>query len=126
MGGGLPADCGEISGGRAVIQSDEGGILEQTVRMDGGQLVIRFNKNSREQAGNQAQIMIYDLAMENYRSAEISLCVELQDDPNQKPDLTPDTEPAPDTGGSGNTGRGSGNTGSRGHSHDHDEIGLKN
>ena len=104
---GLPADCGEISGGRAVIQSDEGGILEQTVRMDGGQLVIRFNKNSREQAGNQAQIMIYDLVMENYRSAEISLCVELQDDPNQKPD----SEPAPDTGGSGNTGSGSGNTG---------------
>ena len=104
---GLPADCGEISGGRAVIQSDEGGILERTVRLDGGQLVIRFNKNSREQAGNQAQIMIYDLAMENYRSAEISLCVELQDDPNQKPD----SEPAPDTGGSGNTGSGSGNTG---------------
>ena len=108
---GLPADCGEISGGRAVIQSDEGGILEQTVRLDGGQLAIRFNKNSREQAGNQAQIMIYDLVMENYRSAEISLCVELQDDPNQKPDLTPDPEPAPDTGGSGNTGGGSGNTG---------------
>lgn len=108
---GLPADCGEISGGRAVIQSDEGGILEQTVRMDGGQLVIRFNKNSREQAGNQAQIMIYDLVMENYKSAEISLCVELQDDPNQKPDLKPDPEPAPDTGGSGNTGGGSGNTG---------------
>ena len=105
---GLPADCGEISGGRAVIQSDEGGILERTVRLDGGQLVIRFNKNSREQAGNQAQIMIYDLVMENYRSAEISLCVELQDDPNQKPD----SEPAPDTGGSGNTGSGSGNTGS--------------
>ena len=105
---GLPADCGEISGGRAVIQSDEGGILERTVRLDGGQLVIRFNKNSREQAGNQAQIMIYDLAMENYKSAEISLCVELQDDPNQKPD----SEPAPDTGGSGNTGSGSGNTGS--------------
>ena len=104
---GLPADCGEISGGRAVIQSDEGGILERTVRLDGGQLVIRFNKNSREQAGNQAQIMIYDLAMENYRSAEISLCVELQDDPNQKPD----PEPAPDTGGSGNTGSGSGNSG---------------
>ena len=105
---GLPADCGEISGGRAVIQSDEGGILERTVRLDGGQLVIRFNRNSREQAGNQAQIMIYDLAMENYKSAEISLCVELQDDPNQKPD----SEPAPDTGGSGNTGSGSGNTGS--------------
>ena len=141
---GLPADCGESSGGRAVIQSDEGGILERTVRLDGGQLVIRFNKNSREQAGNQAQIMIYDLVMENYRSAEISLCVELQDDPNQKPD----SEPAPDTGGSGNTGSGSGNsgggsgntgssgntgggsgdtgggsgnTGSRGHSHDRDE-----
>ena len=114
---GLPADCGEISGGRAVIQSDEGGILERTVRLDGGQLVIRFNKNSREQAGNQAQIMIYDLAMENYKSAEISLCVELQDDPNQKPDLKPDPEPAPDTGGGntggsgGNTGSGSGNTG---------------
>ena len=108
---GLPADCGEISGGRAVIQSDEGGILERTVRLDGGQLVIRFNKNTREQAGNQAQIMIYDLAMENYRSAEISLCVELQDDPNQKPDLKPDPEPAPDTGGSGNTGSGSGNSG---------------
>ena len=108
---GLPADCGEISGGRAVIQSDEGGILEHTVRLDGGQLVIRFNKNSREQAGHQAQIMIYDLVMENYRSAEISLCVELQDDSNQKPDLTPDPEPAPDTGGSGNTGSGSGNTG---------------
>ena len=105
---GLPADCGEISGGRAVIQSDEGGILEPTVRLDGGKLVIRFNKNTREQAGNQAQIMIYDLVMENYRSAEISLCVELQDDPNQKPD----SEPAPDTGGSGNTGSGSGNTGS--------------
>lgn len=105
---GFPADCGEISGGRAVIQSDEGGILERTVRLDGGQLVIRFNRNSREQAGNQAQIMIYDLAMENYKSAEISLCVELQDDPNQKPD----SEPAPDTGGSGNTGSGSGNTGS--------------
>ena len=147
---GLPADCGEISGGRAVIQSDEGGILERTVRLDGGQLVIRFNKNSREQAGNQAQIMIYDLAMENYRSAEISLCVELQDDPNQKPD----SEPAPDTGGSGNTGSGSGNTGggsgntggssgntgggsgntgsgsgntgSRGHSHDHDEKRITN
>ena len=104
---GLPADCGEISGGRAVIQSDEGGILEPTVRLDGGKLVIRFNKNTREQAGNQAQIMIYDLVMENYRSAEISLCVELQDDPNQKPD----SEPAPDTGGSGNTGSGSGNTG---------------
>lgn len=112
---GLPADCGEISGGRAVIQSDEGGILERTVRLDGGQLVIRFNKNSREQAGNQAQIMIYDLVMENYRSAEISLCVELQDDPNQKPD----SEPAPDTGGSGNTG-------SRGHSHDHDEERITN
>lgn len=150
---GLPADCGEISGGRAVIQSDEGGILEQTVRLDGGQLVIRFNKNSREQAGDQAQIMIYDLAMENYRSAEISLCVELQDDPNQKPDLKPDPEPAPDTGGSGNTGSGSGNsgggsgntgssgntgggsgntgggsgnTGSRGHSHDHDEKRITN
>ena len=114
---GLPADCGEISGGRAVIQSDEGGILERTVRLDGGQLVIRFNKNSREQAGNQAQIMIYDLAMENYKSAVISLCVELQDDPNQKPDLKPDPEPAPDTGGGntggsgGNTGSGSGNTG---------------
>ena len=108
---GLPADCGEISGGRAVIQSDEGGILEHTVRLDGGQLVIRFNKNTREQAGNQAQIMIYDLVMENYKSAEISLCVELQDDPNQKPDLKPDPEPAPDTGGSGNTGGGSGNTG---------------
>ena len=133
---GLPADCGEISGGRAVIQSDEGGILERTVRLDGGQLVIRFNKNSREQAGNQAQIMIYDLAMENYKSAEISLCVELQDDPNQKPD----SEPAPDTGGSGNTGGssgntggssgntggGSGNTGSRGHSHDHDEERITN
>ena len=105
---GLPADCGEISGGRAVIQSDEGGILERTVRLDGGQLVIRFNRNSREQAGNQAQIMIYDLAMENYKSAEISLCVELQDDPNQKPD----SEPAPDTGGSGNSGGSSGNTGS--------------
>ena len=108
---GLPADCGEISGGRAVIQSDAGGILEQTVRMDGGQLVIRFNKNSREQAGSQAQIMIYDLVMENYKSVEISLCVELQDDPNQKPDLTPDPEPAPDTGG-GNSGSGSGNSGS--------------
>ena len=107
---GLPADCGEISGGRAVIQSDEGGILERTVRLDGGQLVIRFNKNSREQAGNQAQITIYDLAMENYKSAEISLCVELQDDPNQKPDLKPDPEPAPDTGG-GNTGGSGGNTG---------------
>ena len=79
--------------------------------MDGGQLVIRFNKNSREQAGNQAQIMIYDLVMENYKSVEISLCVELQDDPNQKPDLTPDPEPAPDTGG-GNSGSGSGNSGS--------------
>ena len=123
---GLPADCGEISGGRAVIQSDEGGILERTVRLDGGQLVIRFNKNTREQAGNQAQIMIYDLAMENYRSAEISLCVELQDDPNQKPDLKPDPEPAPDTGGSGNTGSGSGNTGSRGHSHDRDEKRITN
>ena len=132
---GLPADCGEISGGRAVIQSDASGILEQTVRMDGGQLVIRFNKNSREQAGNQAQIMIYDLVMENYRSAEISLCVELQDDPNQKPDLTPDPEPAPDTGGgnsgsgSGNSGSGSGNTGStggRGHSHEHDEKRITN
>ena len=86
-----------------MIQSDEGGILERTVRLDGGQLVIRFNRNSREQAGNQAQIMIYDLVMENYKSAEISLCVELQDDPNQKPDLKPDPEPAPDTGG-GNTG----------------------
>ena len=107
---GLPADCGEISGGRAVIQSDEGRILERTVRLDGWQLVIRFNKNSREQAGNQAQIMIYDLVMENYKSAEISLCVELQDDPNQKPDLKPDPEPAPDTGG-GNTGGSGGNTG---------------
>lgn len=133
---GLPADCGEISGGRAVIQSDEGGILEQTVRMDGGQLVIRFNKNSREQAGNQAQIMIYDLVMENYKSVEISLCVELQDDPNQKPDLTPDPEPAPDTGGgnsgsgSGNSGSGSGNSGSGGgsrtHSHEHDEKRITN
>ena len=139
---GLPADCGEISGGRAVIQSDASGILEQTVRMDGGQLVIRFNKNSREQAGNQAQIMIYDLVMENYKSVEISLCVELQDDPNQKPDLTPDPEPAPDTGGgnsgsgsgnsgsgSGNSGSGSGNTGStggRGHSHEHDEKRITN
>ena len=146
---GLPADCGEISGGRAVIQSDEGGILEHTVRLDGGQLVIRFNKNTREQAGNQAQIMIYDLVMENYKSAEISLCVELQDDPNQKPDLIPDPEPAPDTGGSGNTGGGSGNTGGgsgnsgsgsgntgsggntgstggRGHSRDHDEKRITN
>ena len=53
---GFPEDCGEISGGNADIISDESGILEEKIAVEGTQLKFALKKNDRSQIGASAVI----------------------------------------------------------------------
>ena len=82
---GFPEDCGEISGGNADIISDESGILEEKIAVEGTQLKFALKKNDRSQIGASAVIRISGILTENYEIPDIQVVISLNDKNEQHP-----------------------------------------
>lgn len=88
---GLPADCGEVSGGNAEVTSDESDILADLVSLSGRELTFSLNQNTQAQTGASAVITINGLNMTNYEAAQVQVTITLtekQDQPSVACDLT--------------------------------------
>ena len=82
---GFPEDCGEISGGNADIISDESGILEEKIAVEGTQLKFALKKNDRSQIGASAVIRVSGILTENYEIPDIQVVISLNDKNEQHP-----------------------------------------
>lgn len=82
---GFPEDCGEISGGNADIISDESGILEEKIAVEGTQLKFALKKNDRSQIGVSAVIRVSGVLTENYKIPDIQVVISLNDKNEQHP-----------------------------------------
>lgn len=82
---GFPEDCGEISGGNADIISDESGILEEKIAVEGTQLKFALKKNDRSQIGASAVIRVSGVLTENYEIPDIQVVISLNDKNEQHP-----------------------------------------
>lgn len=82
---GFPEDCGEISGGNADIISDESGILEEKIAVEGTQLKFALKKNDRSQIGASAVIRVSGILTENYKIPDIQVVISLNDKNEQHP-----------------------------------------
>ena len=82
---GFPEDCGEISGGNADIISDESGILEEKIAVEGTQLKFALKKNDRSQIGASAVIRVSGVLTENYEIPDILVVISLNDKNEQHP-----------------------------------------
>ena len=82
---GFPEDCGEISGGNADIISDESGILEEKIAVEGTQLKFTLKKNDRSQIGASAVIRVSGVLTENYEIPDIQVVISLNDKNEQHP-----------------------------------------
>ena len=82
---GFPEDCGEISGGNADIISDESGILEEKIAVEGTQLKFALKKNDRSQIGASAVIRVSGVLTENYKIPDIQVVISLNDKNEQHP-----------------------------------------
>ena len=82
---GFSEDCGEISGGNADIISDESGILEEKIAVEGTQLKFALKKNDRSQIGASAVIRVSGILTENYKIPDIQVVISLNDKNEQHP-----------------------------------------
>ena len=82
---GFSEDCGEISGGNADIISDESGILEEKIAVEGTQLKFALKKNDRSQIGASAVIRVSGVLTENYEIPDIQVVISLNDKNEQHP-----------------------------------------